>query len=123
MGYRKYSMLILGKIYEIIENQGLKIQMGLFPKTVWGWWSTGLALFYILFFVFSSLVLGDRPEYNTGLAIFITITGAIIAAAAAITGISGVVKSTERAVFVYLSTVIGIYCLVGCIVSLTGKTL
>lgn len=116
-------MLILGKIYEIIENQDLKKQMGLFPKTVWGWWSTGLALFYILFFVFSSLVLGDRPEYNTGLAIFITITGAIIAAAAAITGISGVVKSTERAVFVYLSTVIGIYCLVGCIVSLTGKTL
>jgi len=96
--------------------------MSLLPRTKWGWWSISLAILYILFFVFSSLILGAGTEYNTGLAITFTVIGAGISAAAAITGIFGVIKNTEKAVLVYLSTVIGIYCLIGCIVSLTGNT-
>ncbi len=98
------------------------MRMSLLPKTTWGWWSIGLAVFYILFFMLSSRTLGGGTDYNTGLAVILTITGAVIAAATAATGIFGVIKNTEKAVLVYLSTVIGIYCLIGCIISLTGKT-
>jgi hypothetical protein len=114
-------VIILGEVYEYRKKINPNMMMSLFPKTIWGWWSIGLAVFYILFYVFSTLILGKGPEYNTELTVILTITGAGIAAAAAITGIFGVVKGTERAVLTYLSTVIGIYCLVGCIVSLSGK--
>jgi len=95
--------------------------MSLLPKTIPGWWSLGLAIFYILFYMFSVWFMGNEQEYSILYAVLITVTGAIISAAAAITGILSVLQKTERAVLVYLSTVIGIYCLVGCIVSLTGK--
>jgi glucan phosphoethanolaminetransferase (alkaline phosphatase superfamily) len=97
------------------------MQMSLLPKTIPGWWSLGLAIFYILFYMFSVWFMGNEQEYSILYAVLITVTGAIISAAAAITGILSVLQKTERAVLVYLSTVIGIYCLVGCIVSLTGK--
>ena len=95
--------------------------MSLLPKTIPGWWSLGLAIFYILFYMFSVWFMGNEQEYSILYSVLITVTGAIISAAAAITGILSVLQKTERAVLVYLSTVIGIYCLVGCIVSLTGK--
>lgn len=98
------------------------MKMSLLPKTTLGWWSSGLAIFYILFYMFSVWILGSGQDYEARYAVSFTIAGAGIAAAAAVTGLLSVIKQTERATLVYLSTVIGIYCLVGCIVSLTGRT-
>jgi len=98
------------------------MQISLLPKTTFGWWSCGLAVSYVVFYLLSTVIVGDESAYNTLAAVVTTIIGACIATAAAATGIIGVVKNKENSVLVYLSTVIGIYCLVGCIISLTGKT-
>jgi len=115
-------MLILDKIRAYSNEVMLNMQMSLLPKTYLGWWSFSLAICYILFYLFSTLVIDNAQNNNAPFTIVFTVIGACIAAAAAVTGILSVVKAAERAVFVYLSTVIGIYCLIGCIVSLTGKT-
>ncbi len=95
-------------------------RMRFFPRTPTGIWSNILLVAYILFFVLSEIIVGHKPDYSIILAISFTIVGAFIAAAASATGIISVAKHKEKAVLVYLSTAIGLYCLTGCIISLFG---
>jgi hypothetical protein len=98
------------------------MQMSFFPKSHPGIWSNLLCVAYILFFILSGALLGSGPDYNTVLAVSLTVVGASIAAASGVTGIISIVKNREKAVLVYLSTAVGLYCLMGCIVSLFGVT-
>ena len=90
------------------------------PKTPLGWWSVGLVVANILFFVLSQVILGPGPDYNMALANTLTIVATCIAVAAFVTGLIGIIKSKERSILVFLTTAIGLYSLIGGIVSSLG---
>ncbi len=81
----------------IIVNMRVKYR----PNTVLGVWSVRLIgvsiLFFILFFVIS----------NLSLTIPIRIMPAVLAVCAFFTGITSIFRNRERAVFVFISTVLG----------------
>lgn len=96
------------------------MRISILPKTPLGRWSVGLVAANILFFVLSEVILGPGPNYNMALAFTLTIVCTGIAVAAFVTGLISIIKSKERSILVFLTTVIGLYSLVGGIVSLLG---
>ncbi len=86
------------------------------PSTFLGSWSIRLIVFSLLvFIVFYSLVAsgqrgGDTFFSNLALAITMLIA-AILAVSSFSTGIIGIIRNRERAIFVYISTVIGFFVL------------
>jgi hypothetical protein len=98
----------------------MNMRITILPKTPLGWWSVGLVVANILFFVLSQVVLGPGPDYNMALAYALTAIAMGIAVAAFITGLISMIKSKERSILVFLSTAIGLYSLMGGIVSLLG---
>ena len=90
------------------------------PKSPLGKWSVGLGVAYILFFVLSEVILGPGPNYNTALAVALTIVDTSIAVAAFVTGLISIIKSKERSILVFLTTAIGLYGLIGGTGSLLG---
>ncbi len=86
------------------------------PNSTLGTWSVRLIaasiLFFILFFIIvsSGQESGDTFFSNLTLSIPMLIA-AILAVSSFFTGIIGIIKNRERAVFVYLSTAIGFFVL------------
>ena len=86
------------------------------PSTCLGNWSLRLIVFSLLCaIVFYSLVAsgergGDTFFSNLALAITMLIV-AILAVSSFFTGIIGIIRNRERAIFVYISTVIGFFVL------------
>ena len=58
------------------------MRISILPKSPLGWWSFGLAVASVLFFVLSQIALGPGPDYNMPLAYTLTIvlTGIAVAA-------------------------------------------
>ena len=86
------------------------------PSTFLGNWAVRLIVFSLLFFiVFYSLAAsgqrgGDTFFSNLALAITMLIA-AISAVSSFFTGIIGIIRNRERAILVYISTVIGFFVL------------
>ncbi len=90
------------------------------PKTPQGWWSTGLCIVSILFFVLFTVIMGPGPDYNMALAYSLTAILSGIAVAALMTGLIGTTKKKERSVIVFLAMAISLNSVIGGIVSLLG---
>ena len=86
------------------------------PSTFLGNWSVRLFIFFLLCAIalYSLIAAGQRGGdtffSNPALAITMLITG-ILAVSSFFTGIIGIIKNRERAIFVYISTAIGIFVL------------
>ncbi len=86
------------------------------PKTALGKWSVVLIIAFIVLLASFQLLVASRQRggetffSNLILAIPILIAG-ISGVSAFITGLSGVIRSRERSIFVYLATVIGLLVL------------
>jgi hypothetical protein len=98
----------------------MNMRITILPKRVLGWWSIGLVVASILFFVLSEVILGPGPDYNMALAYALTTVVAGIAVAAFVTGLISIIKSKERSILVFVSTAIGLYTLIGGTISLLG---
>jgi hypothetical protein len=96
------------------------MRITILPKSVLGWWSIGLVVAYILFFVLSEVILGPGTDYNMPLAYALTIVATGIVAAAFVTGLISVIKSKERSILVFVAMAIGLYSLIGGVASLLG---
>jgi hypothetical protein len=96
------------------------MRIAILPKTPLGWWSAGLVIVSILFFVLSAVILGPGPDYNMSLAYALTAVIAGIAVAAFVTGLIGFIRSKERSILVFVAIVISLYSFVGGIASLFG---
>ncbi len=90
------------------------------PKTHLGWWSVGLVIASVLFFVLSEVILGSGPDYNMVLAYTLTTVIAGIAIGAFVTGLISIVRRNERAILVFIAMAISLYSLIGGIGSLLG---
>lgn len=96
------------------------MRITILPKTFLGWWSVGLSITWILFFILFSLLLGPGPDYDIDLAYFLTTVNTGAAVAALITGLISIFRRTERSVLVLISAIIGTYGLIGGTGSLLG---
>ena len=96
------------------------MRISILPKSLLGWWSVGLVVANILFFVLSQVILGPGPDYNMALAYTLTIVATGIAVAAFVTGLISIIKSKERSILVFVAMAIGLYSLIGGTVSLLG---
>ena len=96
------------------------MRISILPKSILGWWSVGLVVASIPFFALSEVIVGPGPSYNMALAYTLTTVLAGIAGAAFVTGLISVIKSKERSVFVFLTTAIGLWGLIGATGSLLG---
>ena len=99
------------------------MRINILPKSSLGRWSVGLGVAWILFFALSEVLTGFEvlgPGFNPALAVALTIVLADIAGAAFVTGLIGIIKSKERSAFVFLTTAIGLYGLIGTTISLLG---
>jgi hypothetical protein len=90
------------------------------PKSTLGRWSIGLAIAVITLFVLAQGILGSGPDYDMALAVTLTTILIGIAIAAFVTGLVGIIKSKERSIFVFLTTAIGLYAMIGGSASLLG---
>jgi hypothetical protein len=91
------------------------------PKTPLGKWSTGLFVASILFFALCQVLIPfepSDPRFNPVLAFAVVIVAAGISGAAFVTGLISMIKSKERSAFVFVSTAIGLWFLIGSTVSL-----
>ena len=88
------------------------------PKSALGWWSVGLFVAWILFFVLADAIIGSSPDYNMTFTYGLGMSG--IGTAAFVTGLISFIKSKERSVFVFLTTLIGLVGLMSGIVPLLG---
>jgi hypothetical protein len=98
----------------------MNVHISVLPKTFLGWWSVGLVVANILFFVLSQVILGPGPDYNMALANTLTIVATCIAVAAFVTGLISIIKSGERSILVFAAMAIGLYSLIGGTLSLLG---
>lgn len=96
------------------------MRISILPKSLLGWWSVGLVVASVLFFVLSQVILGPGPDYNMALAYALTAILTGIAVAAVVTGLISIIKKKERSILVFVAMVIGLYSLVGGIGSLLG---
>jgi len=96
------------------------MRITILPRSLLGWWSVGLVVANILFFVLSEVILGPGPDYNMALANTLTIVATCIAVAAFVTGLIGIIKSKERSILVFVAMAIGLYSLIGCTTGLLG---
>jgi len=96
------------------------MRISILTKSVLGWWSVGLVVFNILFFVLSEVILGPGPDYNMALAYALTAVVAGIAVAAFVTGIISIMRRKERAILVFVAMAISLYSLIGGTASLLG---
>ncbi len=96
------------------------MRITILPKTPLGWWSVGLVVANILFFVLSEVILGPGPNYNMALAYALTTIAVGIALAIFVTGLISIIKSKERSILVFVAMAIGLYSLIGGIGSLLG---
>ena len=96
------------------------MRISILPKTLSGWWSVGLVIASLAFFVLFDVILGPGPDYNMALAYTLTIVIAGISVAVFAAGLIGVIKSKERSVLVFVAMVTGFYSLFGCITGLLG---
>jgi len=93
------------------------MRISLRPKTIMGRWSIGLTITLFLFFVLFQLLVasgqrgGETFFSNLALTIPILLAG-ISGVSVFITGIIGIIKSKERSVFVFLTTMIGFLVLI-----------
>ena len=101
----------------------MNVRISILPKSPLGRWSVGLGVAWILFFALSEVLTGFEvlgPGLNPALAVALTIVLTGIAGAAFVTGLIGMIKSKERSAFVFLTTAIGLYGLIGGPGSLLG---
>ena len=96
------------------------MRISILPKSVLGWWSVGLVVASIVFFVLSDVILGPGPDYNMALAYALTAVVAGIAVAAFVTGIISIMMRKERAILVFVAMAISLYSLIGGTASLLG---
>jgi hypothetical protein len=94
-----------------------KMNINFLPKTDLGKWSVGfiLAFFIFLGFFFMFVALGERGGdtffSNVKLAIPALLTG-ISGIGTFITGLMSIIGSKERSIFVFLTTMIGLFVLI-----------
>ena len=89
------------------------MRISVLPKSHLGWWSVGLCVAIFLFFGVGQLTLGPGPDYNVVLDHTITIVITSIAVAALVTGAVSIVKRKQGAILVFVSTAIGLICVMG----------
>ena len=97
------------------------MRIGIFPKTSLGRWSVGLVVIWILFFVLSEVLTGFEvfgPGFNLALALILTVVLIAVSGAILVTALISVIKRKERSVSVFVAGAIGLYGLVGAVVSL-----
>ena len=97
------------------------MHISILPRTSLGRWSSGFAIAFILFFALSEVLVGFEslgPGFNPVLALVLTIVLAGISGAAFVTGLISMIQSKERSVFIFVSTAIGLYSLIGADASL-----
>ncbi len=105
-----------------VEGSG-DVRISILPKTPLGRWSVSLGVAWILFFALSVVLTGFEvfgTELNPALAFALTIVLTCIAVAALVTGVISMIKSKERSDFVFLVSAIGLYSMIGNIISLLG---
>ena len=99
------------------------MRISILPKTSLGWWSVGLTIAFILFYVLAEVLYGFEvlgPELNPALGNALGIVGAGISGAAFVTSLISLIKSRERSILVFLATAIGLSGLIGCTTGLLG---
>ena len=96
------------------------MSISVLSKTSLGWWSVGLCVASILLFALFVVILGPGPDYNMPLAYALTAVLTFISVAAFVTGLLSITKRKERAILVFVAMAIGLYSLVGGVVSLLG---
>jgi hypothetical protein len=96
----------------------MNMRITILPKTPLGWWSVGLVVVSVLFFVLFQVILGPGPDYNMALAYALTAVIAGIAVAAFVTGLISIIRSKEWAILVFVAMAISLYSLIGGIASL-----
>ena len=90
------------------------------PTSKLGKWSIGLIIAFLLFFtlhrVISATLHGDGNTFLRTI-VFVTplVLAAISGAAAFFTGIIAIIKSKERSIPVFLTTLIGLFILMFCL--------
>jgi len=92
------------------------MEVTILPKTPLGKWSIGLVIACILFFALCQVLIPfepSDPRFNPVLALAVEIINAVIAGAAFVTGLISMIKNKERSVFVFVSTAIGLWFLLG----------
>jgi hypothetical protein len=101
-------------------EEGVNMRVSVLSKTSLGWWSIGLCVASILLFALFEVILGPGPDYNMPLAYTLTVVLTGISIAAFVTGLLSIMKRKERAILVFVAMAIGLYSLVGGVVSLIG---
>jgi len=96
------------------------VRIGVLPRSPSGWLSIGLCVASILLFALFVVILGPGPDYNMPLAYTLTAVLAGISAAAFVAGLLSIMNRKERAILVFVAMAIGLYSLVGGVVSLLG---
>jgi hypothetical protein len=76
----------------------------------------------ILLFVLSQVILSPGPDYNMLLGYTLTIVLTGVAVGASVAGFTSIIKKKERSILVFVAMAIGLYSLIGGIVSLLGLT-
>jgi hypothetical protein len=103
-----------------VLKEVMNVRISILPKSLLGWWSVGLVVANILFFVLSQIILGPGPDYNMALAYTLTIVLTGIAVAAFVTGLISIIKRKERSILVFVAMAISLYSLIGGAGSLLG---
>ena len=96
------------------------MRISILPKSLMGWWSAGLVIASLVFFVLFDVILGPGPDYNMALAYALTIVIAGVSAAVFATGLIGIIRSKERSILVFVAMAISLYSLIGGTASLLG---
>lgn len=87
------------------------MRITILPKTGLGWWSVGLAVAFILFFIFV-LFFGPKGEEPTWQVALTLAAWGTLAAAAFVTGLIDMIRSKECSIFVILIIELGVFLLI-----------
>ncbi len=99
------------------------MRISILPKSVLGWWSIGLTIALMLFYILAEVLYGFEVFGAGAQATFgniLGIVGACISGAVLVCGLISLIRKRERSVLVFVTTVIGVYSLFGFTTGLFG---
>ena len=99
------------------------MRISILPKSVLGWWSVGLTIALMLFYVLAEVLYGFAvfgAGSQTTFGNVLGIVGACISGAVFVCSLISLIRKRERSVLVFVTVIIGAYSLFGFITGLLG---
>jgi membrane associated rhomboid family serine protease len=95
-----------------VSEEMMKVRNSIWPKSLLGRWSAGLAIVFILLLVLSGVLTGLGGVGPGPVGPILGVTFGTSGIAALVTGLISIIKGKERSLLVFVAVAVGLFVLI-----------